>query len=74
MFEMLLDFSGKALTTALVLFLVSRVAERLGPFMASVLMANFATATEGETMRSQKRRTRRLKRAREAPDLSDAEA
>ena len=39
MFDMLLDFSGKALATALVLFLVSRVAERLGPFMASVLMA-----------------------------------
>ena len=32
MFELLLDFSGKALATALVLFLVSRVAERLGPF------------------------------------------
>ena len=39
MFELLLDFTGKALATALVLFLVSRVAERLGPFMASVLMA-----------------------------------
>ncbi len=39
MFELLLDFTGKAMATALVLFLVSRVAERLGPFMASVLMA-----------------------------------
>ena len=39
MFELLLDFTGKALDTALVLFLVSQVAERLGPFMVSVLMA-----------------------------------
>ena len=39
MFELVLGFAGKALAIALVLFLVSRVAERLGPFMASVLMA-----------------------------------
>ena len=39
MFELLLDFTGKAMATALVLFLVSRIAEKLGPFMASVLMA-----------------------------------
>ena len=39
MLEIVIGFGGKALATVLVLTLVSKVAERLGPFMASILMA-----------------------------------
>ena len=38
MLEAVLGFFAKALITAVVLFIISLVSERLGPFMASVLL------------------------------------
>ena len=47
MLEAVLGFFAKALITAVVLFIISLVSERLGPFMASVLLTLPANAGPG---------------------------